>query len=107
MATTSKDGTWKLWKIDVRYHLGEDPKCLLTIPTPFPKKNFNLIAISPDQKTVAITIANILVFYDISGKLLTSIEDAHDASIVAISWSPDSSGVATAGDNTVKIWKKP
>ena len=29
MVTASKDGTWRVWNIAVRYHLQEDPKCLL------------------------------------------------------------------------------
>lgn len=27
--TASKDGTWAVWNLDVRYHLNEDPKLLL------------------------------------------------------------------------------
>lgn len=29
--TASKDGTWRVWKLDVRYTLNEDPKCLHTV----------------------------------------------------------------------------
>ena len=29
MVTASKDGTWRVWNIDVRYHQQEDAKCLL------------------------------------------------------------------------------
>ena len=32
MATASKDGTWRVWNIDVRFHQQEDPKCLLQQP---------------------------------------------------------------------------
>ncbi|CAI7750580.1 unnamed protein product [Closterium sp. NIES-53] len=32
MVTASKDGTIKIWNIDVRYHLDEDPKCRRTFP---------------------------------------------------------------------------
>ncbi len=28
--TASKDGTYKLWSLDVRYQLNEDAKCLYT-----------------------------------------------------------------------------
>ena len=28
--TASKDGTYKLWSLDVRYQLNEDAKCLCT-----------------------------------------------------------------------------
>ncbi len=29
MVTASKDGTWRVWNINVRYHQQEDPKTLL------------------------------------------------------------------------------
>ena len=29
MVTASKDGTWRVWNIDVRYHQQEDAKCIL------------------------------------------------------------------------------
>ncbi len=29
--TASKDGTLRVWNIDVRYHLEEDPKTLLVV----------------------------------------------------------------------------
>jgi len=29
MVTASKDGTWRVWNINVRYHQQEDPKNLL------------------------------------------------------------------------------
>lgn len=29
MVTASKDGTWRVWNIDVRYRQQEDAKCLL------------------------------------------------------------------------------
>ena len=32
MATASKDGTWRVWNINVRFHQQEDPKCLLQQP---------------------------------------------------------------------------
>lgn len=29
MVTASKDGTWRVWNISVRFHQQEDPKCLM------------------------------------------------------------------------------
>ena len=29
MVTASKDGTWRVWNINVRFHQQEDPKCLI------------------------------------------------------------------------------
>lgn len=36
MVTSSKDGTWRVWNIDVRFHQQEDPKCLLQQPQEVP-----------------------------------------------------------------------
>lgn len=29
--TASKDGSWRVWRLDVLYTLNEDPKCLYTV----------------------------------------------------------------------------
>eukprot|EP01116_Phalansterium_solitarium_P006066 TRINITY_DN18382_c0_g1_i1.p1 TRINITY_DN18382_c0_g1~~TRINITY_DN18382_c0_g1_i1.p1 ORF type:complete len:424 (-),score=81.58 TRINITY_DN18382_c0_g1_i1:7-1233(-) len=108
IATTSKDGTWKLWKLDVRWNIGGDPKCILTVAFPEPEGSFNLIAFSPDSKVVAVTSKNTLFFYSIDGTLLDTVHDVHDGTdIVALSWAPDSSLVVTGGDTTARLWKNP
>lgn len=95
VVTTSKDGTIKLWNIDVRYHLDEDPKCLLTLPNPeiapshtvtadsseeqkgkkkkaAPKVEqaaafpiLDRIAIAPDNNTLAISVGHTLAWLDL------------------------------------------
>jgi WD40 repeat protein len=79
VGSTSKDGTFKLWKIDVRYKMGEDPSCILTVPAPSPDCLFDLISISPDQKFIAVTdTKNNLHFYSIDGKLLETVSKPYD-----------------------------
>ncbi len=75
--TTSKDGTMKIWKVDVKFEIGEDPKCLKTITCPVEKKPFNLVAISSDMKTIATTIESNLHFYSMGGTPTEKIESVH------------------------------
>lgn len=63
----------------VRYHIGEDPQCLLTVETPDKKEMLDMIAISPNMKTVAITTkSNALYFYSIDGKLIDTVKRIHE-----------------------------
>jgi len=107
VATTSKDGTWKLWKTDVRYQIGADPECLLTIQAEDHSKPFELIAFSTDSKTIAVTSGNHLYFYNMAGKLIESLETEHSGPIISLSWAPNSKTVVTGGDNNAYVWKNP
>lgn len=109
LATASKDGTWKMWDIDVRYTVGEDPKCLFSVPTKHPLEQ---IALAPDQRLLAATCRGNLYFYDATrGKLVQTMEDAHGPGrrIASLVWSPDSCLLATvaAQDKAVRIWSRP
>eukprot|EP01114_Cavostelium_apophysatum_P021321 TRINITY_DN7405_c0_g1_i3.p1 TRINITY_DN7405_c0_g1~~TRINITY_DN7405_c0_g1_i3.p1 ORF type:complete len:230 (+),score=55.57 TRINITY_DN7405_c0_g1_i3:668-1357(+) len=110
MATTSKDGTWKLWNIDVQYQHQEDAKVLLSVPTPNPKIQFNLIAISPDQRIVAVTAdqeSSLYLYSAADGTLLHQIDEAHNGPIVGIAFAPNSQSIATCGDSATKLWRVP
>jgi len=109
VATTSKDGTWRLWRITIRFQIGEDPHCLVTVPCPpSASSGFNLISISPDSQTVAVTsFSNYLFFYNISGSLLDSTPTGYNGPIHSLVWLSDSSAVLTAGDAAVTVWKNP
>jgi len=110
-ATASKDGTWKLWKINVRYHLGEDPQCLLTIQSPHyhdRKEPFHAIKISPDCKRIAVSSGSTLYFYSSKdGKLLHEITGAHSSLILGLGWSPDSNVLGSFSENQIHLWKLP
>ncbi|KAI5059344.1 hypothetical protein GOP47_0025663 [Adiantum capillus-veneris] len=120
--TASKDGTIRVWNINVRYHLDEDPKCLkvLTIPLQNSKGvalHYDRLAVSPDNKTLAVTHGSILQWLDLdSGEVNESIDNAHDGFITGIAWSPQplptEKGrtiiLATAGvDKKIKLWFPP
>jgi len=108
LATASKDGTWKMWDINVRYTVGEDPKCLFSIPTKHP---LELLVFAPDSTLLAATSKGNLYFYETTrGKLVHTVESAHAGRhILSIVWAPNSSLLATIAmqDKAVHIWQKP
>lgn len=120
--TASKDGSIRVWNINVRYHLDEDPKCLkvFTIPLKDSKGvavHYDRLAVSSDNKTLAVTHGSTLQWLSLdSGEVLESVEHAHDGSITGLAWSPEhlptekgrSVILATAGvDKKIKLWFPP
>ncbi|GFY90342.1 transducin/WD40 repeat-like superfamily protein [Actinidia rufa] len=58
--TASKDGSIRIWNINVRYHLDEDPKTLKVFPIPLHDSSgttlhYDRLIISPDGKILAAT----------------------------------------------------
>ncbi|KAL8129097.1 hypothetical protein V2J09_018252 [Rumex salicifolius] len=122
MITASKDGTMKIWNINVRYHLDEDPKVLKTFPIPLQDSNgaalhYERLCLSPDGKTLAATHGSTLQWLCAdTGKVLDAADKAHDDEITWMAWSPRtlSTGntqsfiLATSGmDKKVKLWAAP
>uniref|UniRef100_A0A1I8IZX3 WD_REPEATS_REGION domain-containing protein n=1 Tax=Macrostomum lignano TaxID=282301 RepID=A0A1I8IZX3_9PLAT len=82
MATASKDTTWKLWNIDVRYKLGEDPKLLVT--GRFRRDGLCRIALSPDARCVAIaTGASVTVYSCLDASQLAQFSGLHQGAGVS------------------------
>ncbi|KAG6551374.1 hypothetical protein Mapa_007020 [Marchantia paleacea] len=122
MITASKDGTIRVWNINVRYHLDEDPKCLKTFPIPSMDAKgkplfVDRLAVSPDGKVLALTHATLLQWLSTeTGEVLDSAEHAHDGEITSLVWSPQpvptergkAPILATAStDKKVKLWITP
>lgn len=120
--TASKDGTLKVWNINVRYHLDEDPKILKSFPLPLHDSSgatlhYDRLSISPDGKILAATHGSTLQWLSVdSGEVLETADKAHDEDITCIAWAPRSIPVgnrqslilATAGvDKKVKFWLPP
>ncbi|KAG7018943.1 Transducin beta-like protein 2 [Cucurbita argyrosperma subsp. argyrosperma] len=120
--TASKDGSMRIWNINVRYHLDEDPKTLKVFPIPSHDSNgatlhYDRLNISPDGKILATTHGSTLQWLCVeTGKVLDTAERAHDGDITWISWAPKPipSGdknvlvLATASvDKKVKLWAAP
>lgn len=105
--TASKDGTIKVWDIDVRYAVNEDPHCLTTITKD--DGFFDMALLSPDLSTIAAVAERDIFFFDAaSGEELGRIPGEHPGVVRRLAWAPDSKMIA-AGDHSGKcyLWLKP
>ncbi|KAI6702656.1 hypothetical protein NL676_011792 [Syzygium grande] len=122
IVTASKDGSMRIWNINVRYHLDEDPKTLKVFPIPLQDScgatlHYDRLSLSPDGKILAATHGSLLQWLCIeTGKVLDTAERAHDGDITCMSWAPQSiptgdrrvDVLATASvDKKVKLWAAP
>ncbi|XP_010277354.1 PREDICTED: transducin beta-like protein 2 isoform X2 [Nelumbo nucifera] len=120
--TASKDGSIRVWNINVRYHLDEDPKTLKVFPIPLHDSkgstlHYDRMSISPDGKILAATHGSTVQWLCAeTGKVLDTADSAHDGDITGIAWAPksiimagtSSTILATAGaDKKVKLWVAP
>ncbi|KAF5843867.1 WD40-repeat-containing domain protein [Dunaliella salina] len=116
--TASKDGTLRVWRIDVRYELDEDPKCTIVIAMPLPPgKVYQHVEFGPDGVIAASHEGMVHLISADRGDLLESI-DAHEKPITSLSWCPRK--VKTPGasaphavlatsslDHKVRLWRWP
>eukprot|EP00002_Diphylleia_rotans_P021671 TRINITY_DN4225_c0_g1_i2.p1 TRINITY_DN4225_c0_g1~~TRINITY_DN4225_c0_g1_i2.p1 ORF type:complete len:214 (+),score=40.47 TRINITY_DN4225_c0_g1_i2:752-1393(+) len=104
----SKDGTIRLWNIDVRYQMEEDPRCITKI-TQAPDMPFTLASLSPDARVIVSSSKSNLQFWSAAdGSLLDTISHAHADAITQLLWCPTGQYVATiAGDRSVAFWSPP
>lgn len=119
-ATASEDGTLRVWRLDVRYQLQEDPKVVLTAQLrDLGLKDgqvFERMAWGPDG-TIAAAIGSHIHFVDSSsGELLEKLH-AHDGDVRCISWAPVELAVgrgqvaavlaSCSSDRRVRVWRSP
>lgn len=119
-------GTWKLWQIDIRFIVGEEPHVLLTVQLqsnitaslPFKIANSNLkIELSPNKELTCVsTSSNLLFFNTKDGSVYGYIHNAHPGmlaifliflgEITGFTWSPDGKYIISCatGDMTAKVW---
>ncbi|KAL2233999.1 transducin beta-like protein 2 [Sesamum indicum] len=120
--TASKDGSIRIWNINVRYHLDEDPKTLKVLPIPLHDANgttlhYDRMSLSPDGKILAATHGSTLQWLCAeTGEVLDTAEKAHDGDITDMAWAPTTipmenkelAVLATAStDKKVKLWASP
>ncbi|GMY09363.1 transducin beta-like protein 2 [Fagus crenata] len=120
--TASKDGSIRIWNINVRYHLDEDPKTLKVFPIPLHDPSgatlhYDRLSISPDGRILAATHGSTLQWLCVeTGKVLDTADKAHEGDITCISWTPktipmgdgEAFVLATSSvDKKVKLWAAP
>uniref|UniRef100_A0A0D6R247 Anaphase-promoting complex subunit 4 WD40 domain-containing protein n=1 Tax=Araucaria cunninghamii TaxID=56994 RepID=A0A0D6R247_ARACU len=120
--TASKDGSMRVWNINVRYHLDEDPKCLKVFPIPLHDEkgsvmHYDRMSLSPDDKIIATAHGSNLQWLSFeTGEVLDEADKAHDADITCMAWAPQpmkTENVVTtilatcSNDKKVKLWAAP
>ncbi|XP_022886214.1 transducin beta-like protein 2 isoform X2 [Olea europaea var. sylvestris] len=92
--TASKDGSIRIWNINVRYHLDEDPKTLKVLPIPLSDSNgttlhYDRLCLSPDGTILAATHGSTLQWLCAeTGQVLDMADRAHDSEITDLAWAP-------------------
>lgn len=119
VVTCSKDQTWRMWNINVRYQVSEDPKVIREGKcVPFEKGVFytrmDLSAKGVLAATVGPQERNLHFINTATGELVEDVPLAHDGPITSIVWAPPLKGRAgpellatSSEDKKVKLWKSP
>ncbi|KAG1663887.1 hypothetical protein FOA52_014700 [Chlamydomonas sp. UWO 241] len=117
--TVSQDGTLRVWNIDVRYALAEDPKTVLTIAMPLSGgRCYQRLAMGPGGIIAASVDGLVHLLDGTNGSLLDAIPDAHDGGVSELHWCPTKlrlpgvaepvAVLATCGrDKRVRLWRAP
>ncbi|CAG9459988.1 unnamed protein product [Pedinophyceae sp. YPF-701] len=115
-ATVSKDGSFIVWTIDVRYRSGEDPHVVYKgLSERDGAKPYDRVAINHDGSVVACAFGSSVHFFSRHGARLGTIEAAHTGAISGMCFSPRLVGVgagesvlATSGpDKRARLWRVP
>jgi len=110
MGTISKDGTWKVWDIDVNYLKGQEAYLIHTGQYNYSANQIVHIALSHDYFTVAIAIDTTILLYDAnSEKLEETIENIHQSNITGLAWHAENRHLYSAGgaDRSIRVWHNP
>ncbi|XP_055615043.1 transducin beta-like protein 2 [Toxorhynchites rutilus septentrionalis] len=102
--TVCKDGTWKIFNINIEYYKGESARCLKS-GTYEQTSAAALVAISPLGKVVAIaTGKSIQIFSVSSGSLEGTIENVCLGQITAIKFDPTGKCLLVCADRYIRIF---
>ncbi|CEG39489.1 WD40 repeat protein [Plasmopara halstedii] len=109
VVTISKDASLRVWDINVRYTVQEDPKVLSSFNVS-EGEAFQATDFAPNGKMLVMVRGKDLVFIRISdNKVFSTIKNAIEDLIKRATFSPDGSEVLVLGKNCkhVKIYKTP
>lgn len=104
VASVCKNGSWKLFDINIDYVKGESPRCLLTAD--YESKAVSpLIALSNSAHVVAIASGcNIQFFSGVTGELDETIENVFNDHILSIGFDSTGLQLFVAGDRQVRVF---
>ncbi|TMW56043.1 hypothetical protein Poli38472_008691 [Pythium oligandrum] len=109
VVTTCKDGSLRLWDINVRYALQEDPKVVKSF-SPSSQKAFHSLDMEANAKVIVAARERDLVFLNAAnGNEFAVIEHAFEDTIKRVMFSPSGDEVLVLGKNAkhIKIYKTP
>jgi len=108
--TGGKEG-WRVYRINVRYHLGEDPVLEKTVATEIPISKMEL---TPDGKTLAIIDKKQVQFWDVAtAKLVYQLNfnkilpNSGSGEITSFAWAEEGKLFITTIADILYIWKSP
>ncbi|XP_053412180.1 transducin beta-like protein 2 isoform X1 [Nycticebus coucang] len=105
MASISKDGTWKLWDIDVEYKKQQDPYLLRTGHFDEAGTMLCHLALSPDAQVLALAIGSSIHVYNTRrGEKEECFERVHGERITDLSFDITGRFLASCGDRAVRIF---
>ncbi|XP_044730908.1 transducin beta-like protein 2 isoform X2 [Chrysoperla carnea] len=104
IATVSKDGTWKVYNINVEYNKGEDPHLIITGHYENQGGSTRL-ALSPNAEVLVIATYNTLLFFDVTtGELDNEINDIFADNITQLLFDPTGKYVLVSGDKHIRTF---
>jgi len=116
VVTASEDGTLRLWTLEVRYKMQEDPKCLVTVGLPSGRLPISRLAWGRGGHIAAAAGSDLYILNGRTGEVVDTVLSAHSGDITDVIWSPTKSEgpqgavtvLATAGvDGRVRLWRGP
>lgn len=108
--TASADGSLKIWDLNVRYAMQEDPKVLLTFfPALDAHQMYNALAWGPTGIIAASYKGSVLHMIDSrTGVVIESVSNPHGGKEIRhLEWAPTTGMLATSGGSAVRLWKAP
>ncbi|GAM17789.1 hypothetical protein SAMD00019534_009640, partial [Acytostelium subglobosum LB1] len=109
VVSCSKDGTIKMWNLDVRYQVSEDPKCLYTLSCDLSCPP-TIISYAPDGGVFVVGNQDFLQMRDANnGAILATISRDHSIALNnnLLAWTPDSHRLIIGEDTHFIIYRNP
>ena len=103
VASISKDGTWRLYDVEMDIHLGLEPKLVTSgkvesLPT-------SKIALSPDGRVMAISRDKSILIYSLDpAKLIKEIDNVHSLPINGLLFDAESKWLISSGDKHIRVF---